>query len=329
MKRASCGAPTTSASSATSSPRVGPAARRRRAQRQHVATGRARSRASRALRLLPRQLARPLVRHERVGQLGEVARQHLVELVEGEVDAVVGDPVLLVVVGADLVGAAAGADLAAALGRHLGGLAVLLGLQQACPQHHHRLGPVLDLRLLVLHGHDRAGRDVRDPHGRVRRVDRLPAGAGRAVDVDLEVVGVDLDLDLLRLGQHGHRRGGGVDPALGLGGRHALDAVRAALVLQADVGVGALDDEDGLVDPVLVGLVLGQHLDLPLVHRGVAQVHVVEVAREEVGLVAADGAADLHDHVAALVGVLRQQQGLHALLERHRPGPRTRRAPGA
>ena len=40
--------------------------------------------------------------------------QDLVELVQGEADAVVGDPVLLVVVGPDLLGPAAPADLAAA-----------------------------------------------------------------------------------------------------------------------------------------------------------------------------------------------------------------------
>ena len=50
--------------------------------------------------------------------------------------------------------------------------------------------------------------------------------------------------------------------------------------------------------------------------RGEAQVHVVEDAGEQVGLVAADGAADLHDHVATLVGVLGQQERLDPLLER-------------
>ena len=42
-----------------------------------------------------------------------LARDHLVELVEGQVDAVVGDAVLREIVGADALGAVAGADLAA------------------------------------------------------------------------------------------------------------------------------------------------------------------------------------------------------------------------
>ena len=146
-----------------------------------------------------------------------------------------------------------------------------------------------------------------------------PPGPGGAVDVDLEIVRVDVDLDLLRLGQHGDRGGGRVDPPLGLGHGDPLHAVGAGLVLQADVGVGALHEEDGLVEAVLVGGVLREDLHLPLLERRVAQVHVVEHAGEQVRLVTAHCAADLHDHVAALVGVLRQQERLHALLERGHP----------
>ena len=57
------------------------------------ASGAARARAGRRL----------LVGDERVDDLVELAGQHLVELVEREADAVVGDPVLLEVVGADLL----------------------------------------------------------------------------------------------------------------------------------------------------------------------------------------------------------------------------------
>ena len=58
------------------------------------------------------QLAVALVGHEGVGQLVEVAHQDAVELVQGELDPVIGDPVLLVVVGPDLLRSAAAADLA-------------------------------------------------------------------------------------------------------------------------------------------------------------------------------------------------------------------------
>ena len=54
-----------------------------------------------------------LVGDEGVADLVELAGQHPVELVEREPDAVVGDPVLLEVVGADLLAAPAAAGLAA------------------------------------------------------------------------------------------------------------------------------------------------------------------------------------------------------------------------
>ena len=53
---------------------------------------------------------------------------------------------------------------------------------------------------------------------------------------------------------------------------------------------------------------------------GVALVHPEQVAGPEVGLVAALGAADLDDHVLAVVGVPRDEQLLEVLLELGEPG---------
>src|SRR5690606_13525982 len=102
---------------------------------------------------------------------------------------------------------------------------------------------------------DDAGRQVGDAHGRVGRVDALPAVATGAVDVDLEVVLVDLDVDLLGLGQHGDGGGRGMDPAARLGHRDALHPVHAALEFKAAVGTAAADLEDDLLiaaDPRLI-----------------------------------------------------------------------------
>ena len=184
---------------------------------------------------------------ERLGELVQLAAEDPVELVHRELDPVVGEPVLGEVVGADLLGALAAADLRAARRVELGPLALELALVEAGAEDAHRLVLVLELRLLVLHRDDDAGRQVRDPHGGVGRVHGLAAGAGRAVDVDLEVVRVDLDLDLLRLGHHGDRRRGGVDAALALGLGDALDAVGAALPLEDGVGAVALDRERDLL----------------------------------------------------------------------------------
>src|SRR3546814_14111726 len=59
-------------------------------------------------------------------------------------------------------------------------------------QHAHRGGAVLDLRLLVLHRHDDAGRKVGEAHGGVGGVDRLPSRARRPADRDPPVVTRDL-----------------------------------------------------------------------------------------------------------------------------------------
>ena len=179
----------------------------------------------------------------------EVAGQHVGEPVDREADAVVGDPVLLEVVGADLLAAAATADLRAALGRRLGVALPLGQLEQPGAQHLHRPIAVLQLAALVLHRDHDAGRDVRDAHRRVGGVDALPA----------------------RLRTRGRRRSARslssmatstssasgstatvaddvwMRPWLSVTG-HPLHAVRAALELESLPGVVAAHDERHLVD---------------------------------------------------------------------------------
>ena len=101
-----------------------------------------------------------------------------------EPDAVVGEAVLLEVVGADLLAATAPAHLGLALDRLLRRHALLLQLQQPRPQHRHGPRPVLQLAALVLHRHDHTGRPVRDAHGGVGGVHVLAAGRRRPVGVD-------------------------------------------------------------------------------------------------------------------------------------------------
>src|SRR4051794_37344433 len=155
--------------------------------------------------LIAGELACPFVGCERVDDVVEIAGQHFLQSIDGEPDAVVGDPVLLVVVGADLLATAATADLRTTLGGLRRVLLVLGQLQQSGAQHLHRTSTVLQLTALVLHRYHDACRLVRDAHGGVRRVDTLTAGPARSIDVDLEVALVDLDLDLFGLRQYEHR----------------------------------------------------------------------------------------------------------------------------
>ena len=157
----------------------------------------------------------------------------LLQLVERQIDAVIGDAALRKVVGADALGAIAAAHLQAPRLRLRAVLLLLLGGQQARLQQRHGARAVLVLGALVLAFHHDAARQVRDAHGRVGLVDVLAAGAGGAVGVDAQIRRIDLDLlHLVELRQDGDRHRGGVDAALRFGRRHALHAMRAGLELQ-------------------------------------------------------------------------------------------------
>ena len=165
---------------------------------------------------------------------------------------------------------------------------------------------------------------VRDPDGRVGRVDRLAPGARAAVDVDLQVVGIDLDLDLVGLGQHGDGRRRGVDAPLGLGLGNALDPVRPALELEHRIGAVALDREGE------VAVADRERLDLEPAALGVAGQHPVQVTGPQCRFVAARAGPDLDDHVLVVVGIALDHRQADLLLELDHPGaPRTRPAPAA
>ena len=132
-------------------------------------------------------------------------------------------------------------------------LLLQLVLVQPRAQDAHRLLAVLVLRALVLAGGDDPGRNVRDPHRRIRRIDVLPAFAAGAISVGANVFGLDVDLDALvdfRRDEHAGERG---VPALGLvEGRNAHQAVHADLADQQPVSVLAVDPEGRRLDARLV-----------------------------------------------------------------------------
>ena len=163
---------------------------------------------------------------------------------------------------------------------------------------------------------------VGDAHRGVGGVDALPAGPGRAEDVDAQVVRVDLHLDVLGLREHEHAGRGRVDAALRLGHRHALHAVDAALVLQPGPDALArrrraprLHRERHVLVAAEVGLGRLDDLGLPAHPLGVAQVHPQQVAGEQRRLLAALPRLDLDDDVLVVVGVARQQQQAQPVLE--------------
>ena len=123
-------------------------------------------------------------------------------------------------------------------------------------------------------------------------------------------------------GQHGdgHRRR--VDAAARLGGRHALHAVHAALVLQLAVDAAPLDHRDHFLQAADAGVAARHHLEAPAVALGVHAVHPEQLGGEERRLVAAGAGADLEHDVLLVVRILRDEQDLH-LADQRRRGARS------
>ena len=124
-----------------------------------------------------------------VGDFFQVAVHHKIQLVQGEVDAVVGHAALGVVVGADAFAAVAAADKGFAFGGFFGlGFAFLRVVQAGGKDFHClRLVGVLAAAVLALDHH--ACGQVGDADGGVGFVDVLTARAGSAEDVDAQVGG--------------------------------------------------------------------------------------------------------------------------------------------
>src|SRR5258705_4704873 len=249
---------------------------------------------------------------ERVDHVVDVAVHAPLEIREVVAKSLVGEAVLREVVRAHLLGPLAATDLRAACGARLELASLLLAREEARAQDGHRLCLVLELRPLVLAGHDLPGRDVRDPYRGVGRVHSLPALATRAVYVDLEIALWDLDVDLLGLRKHRDRRGRRMDAPLRLGRGHALHAVHARFELQLAVRALARDPEDDLFEAALLRVALRQDLDLPAVALGVAREHPVEIGREQGCLLPALASADLDDDVLLVQWIAPHKRAAHA-----------------
>src|SRR5690606_24594136 len=140
---------------------------------------------------------------------------------------------------------------------------------------------VLALRTTVLAADHDAGGQVEDLHGGLGAVDVLAAGAARPAYLDAQIVGPDLDIDLLGLGHHGDRHRRGVDPALRLGGRDALDTVYARLVLENAENLVAGHAEEHFLEAADFGGTAGEVLRFPPPGLGVALVGAQQFGGEK------------------------------------------------
>jgi tetratricopeptide (TPR) repeat protein len=246
---------------------------------------------------------------KRIQELIQVPVHDLVQLVERQVDPVVGHAPLREVVSADALRAVAASDLQAARLRLGALLLFLLGGQQASFQQGHGARAVLVLRALILTLHHDAARQVGDANGGVRLVDVLPAGAGRAVGVDPQVRRVDLDfLDLVELGEDGNGDSGCVNTALSLRVRYSLHAMGARLELQARERAAAGDAGDDFLIAAVLARVVAQDFDREAFRFGIAPVHAQQIACKKGGLIATRAGPDLEEDVLVVPGILGHEQ---------------------
>ena len=101
-----------------------------------------------------------------------------------------------------------------------------------------------------------------------------------------------------------------MDAAARLRGRHALDAVDAALVFELAVDAAPLDHRDHFLQPADAGIAARHHFDAPPLPFGVHRVHAEQLGREQRRLVAAGAGADLEHDVLVVVRILGNEQDL-------------------
>src|SRR5690606_9763860 len=211
-----------------------------------------------------RKLLRLVLRAQRLDELVQLAVHDAIDLVEGEVDAVVGHPALRKVVRADALRAVTRADERLARGSGLRLLLAHLLVADSRRQHPERLLAVLVLRARVLALDHDPGGQVRHSDGRLRLVDVLAAGARGPEGVDAKLCRVEHDL-VHRIGFRQDRdgAGGSVDAPLCLGLGHALDAVAARLELEPRINALAGDANDHFLVAAELRRTLRDELDLP------------------------------------------------------------------
>src|SRR5579883_382261 len=249
--------------------------------------------------------------HER----GELAFHDVIELVQGQADAVIGDAVLRKIVGANFFGAVAGFDLAAALGNDGGLLLLQFQFIESGAENTHGLGFIFDLRFLVLLGDDEAGRQVSNAYGGVGGVDGLTSGTGRAKGVDAQILRLDFDIDFVGFRKDGDGGGGSMNATLRFRGRDSLHAMHSAFIFQLRIDLVALNGRDDFLQSAEVRGGAFEDLDFPTLGFSVARIHAEEFAGEESGFITPGTRANLDEDVFFVVGVLGQKQELEFLFD--------------
>ena len=106
-----------------------------------------------------------------------------------------------------------------------------------------------------------------------------------------------------------------MDPAAGLGLRHALHAMNAGLKFQARVRPVAVNFKIRFLHAAELCLVVVQKRHLPALRLRIHGIHPVQAVGKKRTLLAAHAAANFHNDALIVVRVARQKQNLELLLQ--------------
>src|SRR6185436_9724130 len=177
-------------------------------------------------------------------------------------------------------------------------------------QHLHRLALVLELGALLLRSNNCPRWYVSDPNRGAGFVDVLAPGAGRAIDIDPEILFANLDVDfLVDDGINEDRRKARVTAGVVIERRDPHQAVHARLRPQESIRVLAADLEDGAFYSRLFPFALVKNAHLESAALRPARVHPHQHLRPVLGFSAAGAGADLDLCIAEVV--LTAQQRFH------------------
>src|SRR6516225_2163361 len=175
------------------------------------------------------------------------------------------------------------------------------------------------LRLLVLLNDNQSGRDVRDAHRAIGRIDRLSARPAGAKNVNTQILFVDADIDFLRFGKDGDGGGGGMNAAARFRFGYPLYTVHAGFKFQPRENIRAADDRTGLLEAAKPGLGKIEHFESPPPQSGISLVHPKKLGREKRGLLPTGAGANFQDGIALVVGILWKKRQFYLLLEPRQP----------
>src|SRR5690606_26958342 len=165
-------------------------------------------------------------------------------------------------------------------------------------QKFHRLIAVFDLGTFGLAGNDRIRRQVRDPDGRVRRIDVLSAGSTRAVRVDFQVFRTDIQLNfVIELLHDLTRYKRGMASAGRIERRNPDKTVYAFFRYKLAVCIVYLDAKRDRLDPLLFTGQVIDRLHLEAAHLAPTGIHAEQHRGPVLGFRAARGRVQLEDGI--------------------------------